>query len=366
MILLLGFIFVIHCAHAPQISEPIAISAEDEFRRGKASLDQGDWERAAVCFNRALKANPNYSEAYAELAYILALRNHPEKAIDYVNCAVRKNERSAASQIMKGRIFIMIQPALWFENAQHALNRAIELDPSNQEALYYQAEAYLQHQNLPESAAALKQLVERQGAYAEAASARLDYVEAKIKASPRSEVGDKLVDLKVITRADLAALLVAELGLHHLINRRNPNAYNQTTRQKLSNAPVLHIRDIAGHWAEDYIQEIVELQVMDIFPDHSFHPQETVSRVQMAMTLQQAVISISGDLSLDTAYIGKSTSFVDLKPTHYAFNAVCLMDEKGIMQGNPLTGEFDLNSPINGIDALISIRALERIFNSNR
>lgn len=348
------------CSRPPQAGrEAGATAAQQDFRQGEAYLHQGDWQKAALAFDRAVRADPGFAEGYAGLAYILALRNQGEKAVEYADLAVKKNRRSVVAQIYKGRVYSMVQPSGWFAAAIGALDAALELAPDHPDALFYKAEALFQHDELTLAAELFEQLAAGDSDLRQGAAERLAHIRARQQAQPQTPAGERIVKLAVLTRADLAELLIHELDLQRLIARRNPQSAGQASGADK------RIVDINGLPAAADIRAVVRLGVMDVFPDGKFHPQDKVQRVHLAMTLQQAMIRITGDRTLDTAFIGSPSIFPDVKPSHYAYNAVCLVTQKGMMQANALDGKFDLNAPANGIDALIAVRRLQKLLSGN-
>ena len=348
------------CSRPPQVArEAGATEAQQDYRQGEEYLRQGDWQKAALAFDRAVKADPGFAEGYAGLAYILALRRQDEKAVEYADLAVQKNRRSVIAQIYKGRIYAMVQPSGWFAAAIGALDAALELAPDNREALFYKAEALFRHDEPAPAAELFERLAAEDGAFRQEAADRLAHIHARQLAQPQTPAGKRIVGLAVLTRADLAELLMQEIDLQRMIARRNPK------RAEQASGADKRIVDINGLPAAADIRAVVGLGVMDVFPDGKFRPHEKVQRVHLAMTLQQAMIRITGDRSLDTVFIGSPSVFPDVKPSHYAFNAVCLVTQKGMMQANALDGRFDLNAPANGIDALIAVHRLQKVLSGN-
>jgi len=98
---------------------------------------------------------------------------------------------------------------------------------------------------------------------------------------------------------------------------------------------------------------------MELFPDQTFRPDEKITRADYAMLLQNILILATGDENLATKYIGSASRFPDVNASHYAYNAVCLMVDRGIMQADKLSGAFHLNDPVSGADALLIIRDLQ-------
>ena len=94
-----------------------------------------------------------------------------------------------------------------------------------------------------------------------------------------------------------------------------------------------------------------------------FKPETPVSRGEVAFTLEDVLIKLTGDDKLATAYFGQERSpFPDVRPTSPYFNAVLNMTSRGIMEGE-LSGEFRVNDPIDGADALLAIRVLQQKIN---
>jgi len=90
--------------------------------------------------------------------------------------------------------------------------------------------------------------------------------------------------------------------------------------------------DVAGnHWACRYIEAIGEQDIAQGYPDGCFHPDETVSRAQIAVFLARA--HAGGD-----AAVGEPTgapSFLDVDRGHWACRHIEYAREAGILQGFP-------------------------------
>jgi len=65
---------------------------------------------------------------------------------------------------------------------------------------------------------------------------------------------------------------------------------------------------------------------------------------------------VTGDESLATKYIGENSRFPDVPGTHFAYNAMALMVDRGIMSADKISGAFQLNKNMSGADALLAIR----------
>jgi len=155
-----------------------------------------------------------------------------------------------------------------------------------------------------------------------------------------------------------------------LANRRNPNLYgpapaNAEREIKESEKRAASINDLDGCLVESHVRDVVRIGGMNIFPDKSFRPNDKIRRMDFAITIQQVIILVTGNRSVDTAFIGSPSPFPDVKQSHYAYNAVSLVAERGIMTPNLQTGEFGMNELLSGIDALLALRKLEAILNES-
>ena len=74
------------------------------------------------------------------------------------------------------------------------------------------------------------------------------------------------------------------------------------------------------------------------------------------MVMQSVMIMVTADESLATKYIGQNSRFPDVRSSHYAYNAISLMVDRGIMKADKISGEFRLKDTMSGADALLAIR----------
>lgn len=341
------------CSRKAQRQTPFdPVAADSAYRQGLALLEREDHQNAAIAFRRALRANPNHAEALAGLAYLSALRGEGEKAVETVEKAAAKKGRSADVQLMRGKIYLLVKPNRWEQKAVDAFDAVLTAEPNNQEARFFKAEVYFQKGDYNQAADGFGAV--REGRFAATARERLRFISALMAALPRTADGERLLRKETLTRADLAVLLIHELQLDRLIMRRNPNPAGKA----FNSSDTTPIADIAGLQEEEEIKKVVGLGIMSIFPDRHFHPNEPVSRMEAALIFQQALILITGDRSLDTAYLNSGKRLVDVKPSHYAYNAVCLVIERGIM--STVDKEvFAPLRPLSGIEALTAVRKLE-------
>ncbi len=346
------------CTPPPQKRAAVSsVKVEEEIRTGNDFLRHGDWRSAAAAYDRALKANPSAAEARAGLAYILALRGHHERALANAEAAVRQDSLSAAVRTFQGRVLTAVKPDGWFEKAEAAFTAAKRLQPRFFEADFYFAEALEQAGRFVDALQVYADLAEEEDPYfSPQARERIQPLLERLDLSPRSAAGRRLLLSRTLTRSDLAELLVRELDLPRLLRRRNAGG------EAIDQSSAKPVTDIADDKAADEIRTVVAAGVMDVYPDGRFRPQQTVSRLDAAMVFQQTILRVTGDTSLDTAFIGSSIAFSDVKASHYGYNAACLTTQRGILSFDQTSGSFRPNEPLTGIEAIAALHRLESMF----
>jgi hypothetical protein len=114
--------------------------------------------------------------------------------------------------------------------------------------------------------------------------------------------------------------------------------------------------DIVDHWAKNWISDIVKIGGMEEFPDHTFRPDDLITRANYSMTMQQILILATSDKTLATKYFGGQSRFPDMRSDHFAYNAAALMVDRGIMTADKMSGTFNPEGKMSGADALLAIR----------
>ncbi len=231
-------------------------------------------------------------------------------------------------------------------------------------AQYYKGIAYKEAYEFKFAAEAFRNVIELKADFATEANSQWELVQKIERAAPGTKVGAKIALIDKIDRADLAVLMMEELKLMDLLEKKRPKTYDTgfkapddpTKMDVNKRQEMAAVTDIENHWAKNWIKEIVAVQGMDVFPDHTFHPDEKITRANYAKLMENVLIMATGDESLATKYIGEPSRFPDVNATHFAYNAICLMVDRGIMNAEKLTGEFRMNDTISGADALLIIR----------
>ncbi|NIA29171.1 MAG: tetratricopeptide repeat protein [Actinobacteria bacterium] len=353
------------CGPKPIKEASVLDTPDNHFNQGMREFDRGNLAEAANEFQRAIALDPDYAEGFSGLALVAAKSGDFKKALNLANKAIGKNKKSVDARIIKGRVITMERKGDdWVKKAIKEFDNALKINPNSAKALFYKGEAYKDAYMFGESANAFRKVIELKGDFAKEANSEWELVQKIQRAAPGTKVGAKIALIKEIDRADLAVLLMEELKLMDIIEKKRPKTYDTgfkapedpTKMQTSQVVQAAEITDINNHWAKNWIKDIVKARGMDVFPDHTFRPDEKITRANYAMIMQNILIMATGDESLATKYIGQPSRFPDVNPSHFAYNAICLMTDRGIMSADKMTGAFHLNDKVSGADALLIIR----------
>ena len=125
----------------------ISVDPEIWNHVGFAYATQEDWENATAAFNRAVSLDPRYAEALFNLGEVylsLALKNSNqnlvEKSAQSFKKSIEMDSEYANPYFSLGKIYRQTDN---LDGAIHCWEKAIEIQPNFEQALYYLGEAYL-------------------------------------------------------------------------------------------------------------------------------------------------------------------------------------------------------------------------------
>jgi tetratricopeptide (TPR) repeat protein len=141
-----------------------------------------------------------------------------------------------------------------------------------------------------------------------------------------------------LTRADLAALVDVKVTALRRVAEREPKV----------------AIDISGSWARDHIADVLALDIMDVYPNHTFQPGAMVRRSDVARALGR-VLDLLRWPRTSTAPVPS-----DMSPANVAYDRVERVLAAGLMDVSP-TGAFEPWRPVTGPEAIDAIEALIRL-----
>jgi tetratricopeptide (TPR) repeat protein len=198
----------------------------------RAAAAAGDTARAVEQYQLVLQAAPEVSGVRLELAGVFAGRGEVEAAI-----ALLEADPTGDRQVLL-RLAELVFGRGEHERALEVYRRILEADPRDEEAL---------------------------------GAARR--VREAIEAQQMPEEYRGILDSPTITRADLAALMMVKV-------------------RRLAQAPLGPGKvaiDISGSWARDHIIRALALDLVTVYPNHTFQPGAMVRRGDLARAVARAL-----------------------------------------------------------------------------
>lgn len=365
-------LFLAACAAAPR--PPVGLMDTPVHHAALAGdfLDQGRCGKALDEYRLGLELAPDHAPSLAGKAVALACLGKftdAEAAMDRAGDAAGTDPDRLALAVFRLRLLAVRARGRDLDRAglpkaiAKLLKQGRALDERHAPLYFHAGEAWLEALDLAQAPAAYARVLELGGPLAEAARQRMDLVAKVQRAAPGSRVGREIALVPALSRADMAALLVQELGAARLFRRTEkapaagfaPPAGAAGPRYEESGPP-----DAAGHPLRQDIALVLELGVKGLgrLPDGTFRPDEPLTRAEAAMVWEDVVVRATGEAGLATRYVGGASPFADLGSDHPAFNAAMLATTRGIMGAGARSGRFEPLGPVPGADALLSVKQL--------
>ncbi|MFH1942241.1 MAG: tetratricopeptide repeat protein [bacterium] len=365
--LVIGFMLS-GCGPKPIEKESVLDTPDNHYNQGLRELNVGQVDAAMEEFQRAIKLDPNYPGGYVGMGLATAAKEDFKAALDWVDKGIGKDDKFIDGPITKGRIYMMEKKNDdWIKDAVRQFERALKIDPNSEKAYFYMGVAYKEAYQFADAVTAFGKVVAMKGDFAGRANSEWELVQKIVRAAPGTKIGAKIALISEIDRADLAVLFVEELKLLEVLQKKQPKVYDTrfrpptdpTQMETVKKETMAAATDIGTHWAKNWIENVIKAGAIDPFPDHTFRPDEKITRSHYAMFIQNIIVAVQGDASLATKYIGTPSRFPDVNASHYAYNAVCLAVDRGIMKADTIDGAFGMSKPVSGADALLIIREFQ-------
>ena len=337
---------------------------EYHFRAGMRYLENEEYATAISSFERAVGLDKKFALGWGGLGLATALNGDLKQGRKHMDKALDLGKKNPDVHVLAGRVWIAHkeEDKRWLRRAKNEFEKALKRDPDHEGATFYLGYAYLQNFDFSLAENEFRKLVERKGEYASRADEMWALSQKIVRAQPGTLAGKKIALQPKITRADLAVLFIEELKLPEIFERFLPKdtpAF-QTPGQMATEAKVILPPDVRGTWAEGWIQESMDLGVLEPDPDGNFYPSEPLTRAGYAKAVSRILVAATRDPDLETRYFGENPSrFSDVSSSHYAYPSMALSSERGIMKADLVSGKFDPAGTVNGADALLIIRAVQ-------
>jgi hypothetical protein len=367
----LFLLYLSACGPKPVMEPDSALdSAQYHYQRGMTELDTGRFKSARDAFERARALDPDFPGSYVGLGLLLAEEGEFEAAKEQLGEARKRGGKFAPVYTAEGRVIMTrgiakeSQSSDWLSAALKQFDTAIkhsQTDPS--EALFYRSEAYVLAQEYRPAEDDLRSIIDlNRGEYVERAHRRMQVIQQLQRVTPGTIIGLKIAQMEEITRAELAVLFMEELELEEVVQKHRPEKSDiNFTQIALAQNPRGIPLDIGQHWAHNWIKALLRLEIpgFEVGPDGNFAPDQELTRAAYAKKNAGILMLITGDSTLENRYLGEASYFPDIRSDYWAYGAIRLCVDRGIMSADRISGAFRPQDPVSGIEALAIIRDLQ-------
>lgn len=369
----MGLVLMMACGPKPVKPQSEMDTPEHHVEMGNKLLNAGQVDGAIKEFDRAKALNPEYSPAYLGLGLANAHKADYDTAFDMIKKAKKyaeNNDQKYNVAVGTMQIYLMGREKIdsdWLQEINNQYALATDYFKKRPDAYYYMGMGYKYAYKFRPAVAEFSKVLDLNNGFVEEADREYKLVQKIERAMPGTAIGKKIALLDKITRADLAALLIQELNVDDLYHRKAKRTFDTTFKAPGESAAAAKpaaplASDIQNHVLRADIETVIKLGIKGLQPyaDGTFHPDQTTTRAEFAMIVEDILITITGDKSLATQFIGDSSPFPDLRNDLPYFDAVMVCTTRGIMSAEDMgTGEFRPAANISGADALLAIRALK-------
>lgn len=359
----MAVLILMACGPKPIPSESPLDTPQAAYERGQHALAGGDLAQAQIEFDRARQLDPDFAPAHEGLGLVQLAHGKLKEAKKLFKRAKGKDETYVPAWIGMGRAYDAEQR---YEKALGEFRQALKRDKSGQwthTTHYYTGQTYEHMEDYTLAQASYQAALTVKPAYTIANEAwqRMNERQRTMAGMPPEYVA--IVKSPAVTRAELAALLANELPLERLFRKppeqREPMFQAPGTVSSSITETVV-ISDTQASWAKVYIDRTVTTGAMEVYPGGQFKPAEQVTRAELAQVAQTVLVTALHDPKLATLYVGNASTLTDVSRTHFAFNAITLVINRGIMAPKP-DGTFGLTDTVSGTEALRVVRALKQM-----
>ncbi len=278
---------------------------QQRLASARDAVRQGRLDAAADAYSAALASSPDSAFLYRELGEVEQQRRNDATALAYFERAVELDPGDAVSLVRLGRL----------REAQGDLTGAIQ--------------AY-------ERAAALDSSAGVRDA--------LNDARARVEFSRLPEEYRTIEDAPAVTRAALAALIGIRLA--------------RLVEGAATTTPVV-LTDVRSTWAEPWIMAVTQAGVMEGYANHTFQPDSSVPRIDLARAVTQLLPRVA-DAGALGAWQAARQSFSDLSTAHLAYPAASTAVASGVMSA-AAGGRFEPSRPVTGREALAAVERREAL-----
>lgn len=350
---------------------------EYHYTQGKKYLEKDDLTNALREFNEAKSLKANFAPAYEGIAIVEIEQKNFAQADENINTSLSEDGDWVPAMVAQGRWYSAQSE---YEDAIDEFESALDdIDDSKSsfdkkevrmDALYHMGVAYKEWGQYIPAQTTFQKILEIDNTNVKASLAIKELAEYQAAVAGQSPVLQKIAKQKEVTRSDVAVLFVTELPLEKIFRKskrletvkyRAPDSgvMGKKEEEKGPEAIATDVPD--NHWARSFIEEALQVGIIEKYPDGSFQPDKKVNRAEFAKLIEHFMVKAYDDPGLETQFFGSTSTFADVLNTSPIFNSVMLVSSRGIMPGFD-DGTFRPLDPVSGAESLNIIRNLKAKF----
>ena len=275
-------------------------SLERDLAAARQAAQAGRGDEAVQLYRAAIVASPDSPFLYRELGLVEARRGNTDAALEHFRRAVALEPSDAASL---GQIAVIVE-------ARGDVTEAMRL--------YDESLAIESNADLARRRDALREQIEL---------AKLPDEYRGIPEAPQ------------VTRGELAALIGVRLG-----------PVLRPSREAVV------VTDVRGHWAANWINDVVRAGVMQAFENHTFQPRQPVDRAELAAAVARLLADIAPQERIPV-WRAAAVRFSDVTANHLAYQAASIAVASGVLDRSA-DETFQPSRRVSGAEA---VQAIERL-----
>ena len=357
---ILSLVFLAACATKP---ESDVDTPEYHYKAGMRAVENMDYQQAIKSFQRSVDLDSKFALGFGGLGLANAKLGNNKEAKKFASTCASKGNKDSDALALSARVWINMRESekKWFNRAEGHLKKSLKRNKEHEGSQYWYGVAYLYSYKFNEAEDYFRVVVNKRGEYSGLADSKWKLSQKIVRAMPGTPVGKKVALKERISRADLAVLFSEELKIGVLFDKMPAQSAGfQSPSQAAQNTTIQVPSDSRNHWAETWIKDMIRYGVMNVEPDGNFYPDDKINRATYALAVQRLLVVATRDESLETKYFGENQSrFSDVPSSHFAYNAMAVCTERGIMQVDMMNNRFNPTGDVTGADALLIIRNLQ-------
>ena len=254
-------------------------SPEYHVKNGKMLMKTGKLEDAFAEFKWAKGLDPTYAPAYTGMGLVYGLQGEFEKGLSTMTPAMQYAQTDAQKidvHVGYMRFYLSGQDRIdpnWMWIVRQNYEAVVAIDPNSPRPYFYMGLAYKAALDFPSALSEFQRVIDLNKSYREDAEREYTNLKRIEAAGPKTEAVKKIALQRSITRAEAAALLMAELPFDETFRQRASGPSNH--RQPRPSA-----KDITGHPFMTDINAVIALDLKGLkqFADNSFRPDLLMTR----------------------------------------------------------------------------------------